>query len=184
MPSSEHTDRSTQKAPSTKSLALMLALIFVAVTIYQFIYWASFGWTWLITQNFASNSMFYESQFVGIAAFVILYIVVAIIVRGVPSRKVSIKPTFMYIFPFFMAAYFAYFAGTLIFSLFDLYFLPLSSTFSYTLGPLLFFSPVSPSVVLTVVSMGALYSRLSISSKNTSMVWTNGFTRYWLDIRH
>lgn len=163
--SSSDYNNSSQKTASISSLVLMMFLVFVAVTIYEFLYWASNDWGLFIAQGTSFSSRLSENQIIGNVVALFLYIVVALIVRGVPSRGKIVIPSLVYLIPFFIVAYTASLTGTLIYSLADTYFLPPNATFSYSLDALFFVSFLSLSVVLTIVSLGALYSRQSGKTK-------------------
>ncbi|MHB8395641.1 MAG: hypothetical protein ACYDAZ_00325 [Thermoplasmataceae archaeon] len=158
---SEHYEH-PRKANFTADLPVLLLLIFVVVTIYQFLYFASEDRFLLYTGGSTFFPMIYDIYLFNTISDLALFIVLFLLIRIIPGRNIVIRGTPMLAFSFFVVAYLAGLAGLGIFSLVAVYFLPANVHFSY--GPLMLYLlfPLSLSVILSFVCIGAVFSRNTV----------------------
>ena len=151
-----------RKANSTSDQLVLLLLIFVVVTIYQFLYFVSEERILFYRQASNFFPMVYDLYLFNTISYLALFIVLFLLIRIIPGRNIVIRGTPMLAVSFFVVAYLAGLAGTGILSLVAAYFLPANVHLSY--GPLMLYLlfPLSLSVILSFVCIGAVFSRSTV----------------------
>lgn len=156
---SSENDKSPIKTARLLSLIILMLLIYVVVTIYQFIYIVSEEWIEFHTPGLNFTVMNYKFEVLTFISNIILFTVLFVLIRAVPRRSSVIKGTFLLAIPFFFVGYLARMTGADIFYMVAAYFIPSPVTFvrGSIIGYLV--SPLAYSVVIAFVCIGAVFSR-------------------------
>ncbi len=139
-----------------------MLLIFVVVAVYEFLYTVS---EYQILFNTRGTTFVYTISLSDLLTAIddfAIFILLFVLIRIIPGRNIVIRGTPMLAVSFFIVTYLAGLAGSGIFSLVAVYFLPPNVHFSY--GPLTLYllPPLSISVILSFVCIGAVFSRSTV----------------------
>lgn len=158
---SSEDDKLATKVASLSSLLILMLSIFAVVTIYRFLFSVSEDWVLIDMHGLTIFSRTDIFDLVAFIANLFILIVLFVLIYAVPRRKTVIKGTFLLTIPFFLVAYLGNLTGAGIYFLVAVYFLPSNVSFSF--GPVVAYllSPLSFSVTLAFVCIGAVFARKS-----------------------